>query len=424
MYEFRNAEVGTATEAFLQMPKEVKKKVEKPVPKKELKKPLPQFDDSIAGLEHYGGDFLSVLDLPIQKQQQVSLETEFDSEKSLPLSELVSKIALLWKIRQRWHAAEKALTLRIKSTCRYLCPLPPTDSEKNEEDGDDDEFGSPKQKTFRKNVEADNLYKALMGKGVHSKYAQALFQVEPFMLAMAPLEQRRLEIEKLYGKLARQLPGYDFCLATVGISPNLLVSIVGEAPGLNSRSLLDFATPFRLWKRLGMSVMPDGTRQRAITGEQAKIHGYVRERRSIIWTYGQTILRGKNRENPGPYYDHYVKTRTETMKRWNARNIVVIPSMKIASIAKATSLEKKQEIANKALFKCHETDAIYPEQYTINEETTFRNQAHFNAHCKRMMEKQLIWDLWHAFRKDCGFEKWGEVPIDQEIQIRGNATKV
>jgi hypothetical protein len=65
-----------------------------------------------------------------------------------------------------------------------------------------------------------------------------------------------------------------------------LAAIVGEAGDLSN-----YANPAKLWKRLGLAVMPDGTRQRRVTGVEGLEHGYSPARRSVVWNIGACIVK-------------------------------------------------------------------------------------------------------------------------------------
>lgn len=321
-------------------------------------------------------------------QREHKIQERFDF-----LPPLVSQVVELWKRRQAWHREEKSLTLQIKGFCRRLCPLSPGK--------DKIEVTESGKKIFAKNPEADRLYKAIMGSGEHELFNVALLSAMPLMAARDIIETSRLEVEKEYLKLAKKLPGYKFCTETDGVTPAFLIAIVGEAPGVNHQSLLDFDTQHRLWKRLGLSCMPDGTRQRAVAGAEAMQHGYNPKRRSVVWTFGSSIVRGQN----GPYYEMYVKFREQELQKWNEKNITVISAGDIVRIQKKETLEERQELYVSIATK----DESVNRNFVVNAETEYRNKLHFNNHVKRLMEKELVKDLWQAFRKEAA--EMGEIHV-------------
>lgn len=172
-----------------------------------------------------------------------------------------------WRTRQAWHRAEKSLTLQAKAVCRRV-------------------VGGDKKV-------ADTLYKAVIGKGTHDFTAIARVVCEPLLAARATIEAHRTGIEKELAKLAAQTPGADFVEATRGMGILSLAAILGEAGDLS-----EYAGPAKLWKRMGLAVMGDGTRQRKVGGVDALDHGYSPRRRSVMWVIGDCLVKagGEYRE--------------------------------------------------------------------------------------------------------------------------------
>lgn len=67
------------------------------------------------------------------------------------------------------------------------------------------------------------------------------------------------------------------------------------------------ANPAKVWKRMGVGVMPDGTRQRRIAGADAIDHGYNPSRRSMLYVIGVNLIKAKD-----PYYSKLYAER----KKW------------------------------------------------------------------------------------------------------------
>jgi hypothetical protein len=172
-------------------------------------------------------------------------------------------------------------------------------------------------------------------------------------------------VEKELEKLGKQLPGIKFCTETEGLSVFSLYSLIGECPGRNYQGFIDFPTPSHTWKRLGLAVMPDGTRQRKVKGPEAKLHGYSPSRRSVIWTLGASAIQGK-----GPYRKLYDTLKELEQKKAMERGLTILPAAQISTTRKATGKYISDgEIHNKA---------------------------------KRRMEKQIVVDIWLAFRREAG----------------------
>ena len=175
----------------------------------------------------------------------------------------------LWHRRQQWHRAEKSLTLQCKALCRRIV-------------GGD--------KTL-----AEKLYKAALGKGSHDLASVALVSMMPLLAARDTIERERLAVEKHVVKLGKETPLAAFVQATHGVGMLSLAGVIGEAG-----SLSNYAGPAKLWKRMGLAVMPDGQRQRKVSGVEALDHGYSPQRRSLVWTIGDCFVKAG-----GPYREVY-----------------------------------------------------------------------------------------------------------------------
>lgn len=135
----------------------------------------------------------------------------------------------------------------------------------------------------------------------------------PMREALAPLHEARCGRQKagdlpmLIGekarleRMARQLPVWPWAESTRGFGALGLAQIVAEAGELEH-----YANPAKLWKRMGLAVLDDGTRQRNIAGvtaERALAIGYVARRRAVMAVIGDSLLRG-NRD--GEYRAYYL----------------------------------------------------------------------------------------------------------------------
>lgn len=211
------------------------------------------------------------------------------------------------------HRAEKALTLRIKAVCRRFC------------DGDKDE--------------AEVLYKALGDPDAHEHSAHASDWVAPLIASRDMIEAERKKPEKLMAKEAKALAAWPWVESVGGFGALGFAQIIGEAGDLRN-----YSNPAKLWKRMGLAVI-NGGRQRKIAGDEALLHGYSPDRRSIVWNVGACVI--KYTRGPNAYRDLYL-----------ARKVVE---------------QSKVPDGTKALW---------------------HNRA------KRYMEKRLLRDLWRAFRNE------------------------
>ena len=174
---------------------------------------------------------------------------------------VISEIREQWRRRQNWHRAEKSLTLQAKALCRRL--------------------------TRGDKKEAELLFKAALGKGELHHLADVAFgAIFPLIEARKGLEKHRKAVEKRLEKLAASLPVAPWVDSVRGFGLLSLAGIVGEAGDLSA-----YANPAKLWKRMGVAVMPDGGRQRRIAGDEAIEHGYSPSRRSLVWAIGDCLIK-------------------------------------------------------------------------------------------------------------------------------------
>lgn len=162
----------------------------------------------------------------------------------------------------------------------------------------------------------------------------------PIILASATSraiwDELRSKTEADMRRRAKTLPVYEWVKSIKGFGELGLAIIVGEAGDLSN-----YATVPRLWKRLGLAVI-DGERQRRVSDpEKAAQHGYNPRRRAEIWTLADSMFRhqwtgdkdadGKDPKktgNPiavaahatGPYGEAYWarKQQTEGRDGWSA----------------------------------------------------------------------------------------------------------
>jgi hypothetical protein len=255
-----------------------------------------------------------------------------------------------WRRRQMWHRAEKSLTLQAKSHCRSL-------------------IGGEKSKA--KLQEADALYKSAMNGCDHELAPTAALAMMPLITARCGIEKSRLEVEKELVALAKAICGELPCIgafieATRGLGYLSLAGIIGEAG-----ALVNYGNPAKLWKRMGLAVMPDGDKQRRVSGAEAMLHGYSPMRRSLMWTIGDCIVKVG-----GPYraiYDQRKAYETEKNERGEYAD-------RAARVLKAKKFDEKT-----SAYKCYSQGKLPP--------------AHIHASAQRYMEKRLLRDLWRAWRR-------------------------
>ena len=122
------------------------------------------------------------------------------------------------------------------------------------------------------------------------------------------------DMEKAMEKLAKELPIFEWSKDIPGIGPPTLAKIVAEVGGVNNNSFGDYETVSRVWKRMGLAVMPDGKRQRRIAGEAAIEHGYDPQRRSEMYL-AVTYIIMKGKADNHPLYAYYTDTKARVRER-------------------------------------------------------------------------------------------------------------
>ena len=245
----------------------------------------------------------------------------------------IDEIREQWRRRQAWHRAEKSLTLAAKAMCRRL-------------------VAKGEEKAELK--EADSLYRAAIGKGEHPLSDIAFGAIFPIIEARDSIEKNRKAVEKRLAKLASTLPVAPVIESMRGVGIGSLAAIIGEAGNLGN-----YSNPAKLWKRMGLAVMPDG-RQRKIAGAAALLHGYSPQRRSVMWNIGDCIIKAG-----GPLREIYDARKEVEHAKAKAEGLTVCPANKIPKSA--------------------------PEKY--------RSEGHIHNRAKRYTEKRVLVLIWKAWRQ-------------------------
>ena len=187
-------------------------------------------------------------------------------------SPIIAEITQLWRMRRRWHKAEKSLILQGKALCRAWA------------DGD--------------KTAANKLFDQAMKDGATDD-PQLLIALEPFIQAIGNFQALRSPIEKRLKKLSEQLPVWEWVSEVKGFGPMNLAALVGEcAAPLNA-----YKSPSAVWKRMGLAVF-DGERQRRVTDkDKAILMGYNAERRAVAWNIGECLIKSGDKCRYRPIYD-------------------------------------------------------------------------------------------------------------------------
>lgn len=179
------------------------------------------------------------------------------------VAELIKQVKALWKRRQRWHKAEKSLTLQCFSLCWSHIG------------------GGVENKKL-----AGKLLKRIEDGGASAEDLFAEISCAPLLAARGMIRKEREGVERTLSKMARGLPAYPWVKGVYGAGDLSFAAIVGEAGDLGS-----YKSRSALWKRMGLAVI-DGERQQKKSGDAAKEHGYSPARRSVMWNIGGVLVGG------------------------------------------------------------------------------------------------------------------------------------
>ena len=168
----------------------------------------------------------------------------------------VAIIQAEWRMRQRWHKAEKALILQAKALLRGL-----TDGDK---------------------TAANELFEAALK---DQAPIEAMIALAPFLPAISRFEEERKNIEKTMAKRAKSIPAYEWATSFKGLGAGSFVSIVGEAGDIGS-----FRSVSGLWKYMGLAVIGGGRQRKCANADDAAIHKYNPSRRSVMWNAGGALI--------------------------------------------------------------------------------------------------------------------------------------
>lgn len=198
---------------------------------------------------------------------------EFETQ-SRNASDPLTQILFNWRIRQRWHRAEKSLVLQSKALLRSLC------------DGDKDAANAMYEKAyapFAKKRRPDGYDPAEAM--IDAIGADVGFSLMPLLASVNQIEVRREALEKRLISYTKQLPVWAWVEPIPGFGALTLASLVGEAGDIGS-----YKSVSALWKRMGVAII-GGRRQRKVTNaEEALENGYSPPRRAVAYLLGQWLI--------------------------------------------------------------------------------------------------------------------------------------
>jgi hypothetical protein len=251
------------------------------------------------------------------------------------LQPLVDNIREIYRWRMDLLKSEVGLENRAKAICRREVGYNPNDPDK--------------KKKAKKMREAQALFRSFTKKGAprQERTTHAAKVCLPILKAEAFVKVERMKPQRKVEALVKQLPVWGWWDSVNGLGALGLAIIVAEAGNLSN-----YATPSRLWKRMGVggAMDADGNfipSRKYADKEKALLVGYNPHRRSGLWNVGDPLIKHKS------YYQDLYRER------------------------------KKYEVAN--------SDKLPKKER--------RSKMHNHRRAQRYMEKRLLLHLWRAWRQ-------------------------
>ena len=215
------------------------------------------------------------------------------------ITETIDEIVSFHSLRQGMIRAQTRLKLQGMASIRFMVQT-------------DDDFSSDEAKD-KARKRAEDLYNKVAGDPSHEMFTN----IEPYLLAMEPLDTQRAIYEKALVKAAKRLPVYEWAKGVKGFGDISFATIVGECGDIGT-----YKSVSAVWKRLGLAVI-DGKRQGApgdepiplerlpydlqqevIAGQLTLkaatwiVHGYRAPRRSVSWNARKHVIGGMGKWRP------------------------------------------------------------------------------------------------------------------------------
>lgn len=298
------------------------------------------------------------------------------SESQMAPADAIEILVSQWRMRQRWHKAEKSLVLQAKAICRGFCN---GDKAKANELFDNiyDLFAYTQAVQ-----EAEAIGKVCRKKAPSAADVDVDAQIAlvPFLPAIYRFAKDRENLEKDMCKRTRTLPAYGWAMAIKGLGESGFASIVGEAGDIGS-----YRTVSGLWKRMGLAVI-NGERQRRVSdADLAIVHGYSPSRRSVAWNVGNGLIGGMgNGYRPIVGEDIETNDSLTHYGKMFVHRCRYLVERDVEKFSRGTSVK----------------EGVERESYS----------KHCASSAKRYVEKKFLRDLYAAWRR----ETLGEI-VDPEI---------
>ena len=297
--------------------------------------------------------------------------------------ELVELIQERYRRRTAWHKAEKSLILQGKAICRRIC-----NGEKVE--------GSELFDAVAK-LPPDVLLAVLSDQPVDldQQMQNAVREVHPILTARATLRYYREAVEEELTSLVKPLPITAFIEGIDGVSYLSLAMLIGSAGNISR-----FPTVQKLWKRMGLAVMPNGRQRQMRDAEQAKLHGYSPSRRSVSWNIGTSILRSQtekledliDEETGKPKRDPKTgkKIKSEVVKKPAGPWRIVYDKRRAYEEAKNEAGDYAEQAAKRLKEANFGVKTEAHKAYSAGK----LPKLHLHARAQRFMEKRFLRELW------------------------------
>jgi hypothetical protein len=229
----------------------------------------------------------------------------------------------------------------------------------------------------RDREEAAKHYAVVAKDMTHADYPN----IAPYLEAKEPLATYREAYEKSLVQLVKRLPIYAWAKGVSGLGDVSLAGLIGECSGCNLEtdehwSIGQMKSVSAFWKRMGVGVV-GGIRQQRVKGDAAIEHGYVAERRSVLWNIGECIIKAQwRKENTVHAYGKLYGEIKANMQARNEAGEFSDTALEIAArMKKAGSKPLAENVAGRL------------------------TPSHINNRAKRHVTKRLLRDLFVEWRR-------------------------
>ena len=300
--------------------------------------------------------------------------------------EIIDMITERYRRRTAWHKAEKNLILQGKAICRRLL-------------GSTKEAASDLFDKIRKLK--DGEIEAILANDIDPSakhndldLINGVWNVYPIIYALNYIEKQRLIVEAEYSQMVKRLPIASWVKTQDGVSWGSIAAIIGSTGDLRH-----YANPSRVWKRMGLAVMPDGRQRPMRDAERAKTHGYNPQRRSVMWNIGTSILRTqteKYEDEIDPETGEFVrdakgkKIKTDIVKKPAGEWRILYDQRRAYEEEKNAN----GDYADQAAQRLREANfAKTTSAYKLYSEGKLP-PLHLHARAQRFMEKRFLLQMW------------------------------